>query len=111
MSRAELLYGLAAAGANVLGALAVISHAKWTLRALDAMLSLAAGFLISVSLVDLFPQAVIAAGATAPVVVLLAYLLVHLTQHLVKGTASAADHPVALDLALDKVERQMRRLH
>jgi putative sigma-54 modulation protein len=38
-------------------------------------------------------------------------ILVHLTQHLVKGTASAAEHPVALDLALDKVERQMRRLH
>ena len=81
MTRAELLYGVSAAGANVLGALAVISNARWTLRALDAMLSLAAGFLISVSLVDLFPQAVIAAGAAAPVVVLLAYVLVHLTQH------------------------------
>lgn len=81
MSRAELLYGLAAAGANILGALAVTSNARWSLRALDAMLSLAAGFLISVSLVDLFPQAVIAAGATAPIVVLLAYVLVHLTQH------------------------------
>jgi len=38
-------------------------------------------------------------------------ILVHLTQHLVKGTASAAEHVMALDLALDKVEHQMRRLH
>jgi putative sigma-54 modulation protein len=38
-------------------------------------------------------------------------ILVHLNQHLVKGKASAAEHPAALDLAVDKVERQMRRLH
>jgi putative sigma-54 modulation protein len=38
-------------------------------------------------------------------------ILVHVNHHLVKGTASATDHAVALDLALDKVEHQMRRLH
>ena len=35
----------------------------------------------------------------------------HLSHHLVKGTASAVEHVMALDLALDKVEHQMRRLH
>lgn len=38
-------------------------------------------------------------------------ILVHVNQHLVKGVASATEHVVALDLALDKVEHQMRRLH
>jgi len=38
-------------------------------------------------------------------------ILVHVNHHLVKATAVASEHPVALDLALDKVERQMRRLH
>jgi putative sigma-54 modulation protein len=38
-------------------------------------------------------------------------ILVHLTHHLVKGTASAVEHAMALDLALEKVEHQMRRLH
>jgi putative sigma-54 modulation protein len=38
-------------------------------------------------------------------------ILVHVNHHLVKGTAAAAEHEVALDLALDKVEHQMRRLH
>lgn len=38
-------------------------------------------------------------------------ILVHLTNHLVKGTASAVEHAMALDLALEKVEHQMRRLH
>ena len=81
MNRAELLYALAAAGANVLGAAAVVARARWSLRALDLMLSLAAGFLISVAMVDLFPEALRQQGATAAVVVLVAYLLVHLTQH------------------------------
>lgn len=38
-------------------------------------------------------------------------ILVHVNHHLVKGTAAANEHAVALDLALDKVEIQMRRLH
>jgi ribosomal subunit interface protein len=38
-------------------------------------------------------------------------ILVHLKHHLVKGTASAVEHVMALDLALEKVEHQMRRLH
>lgn len=81
MRRPELLYGAAAAAANILGAVAVTTRATWTVRALDALLSFAAGFLISVSVVDLFPQAIVVAGPIAPVMVLLAYLLVHLTQH------------------------------
>ena len=38
-------------------------------------------------------------------------ILVHVRQHLVKGTAPATEYVIALDRALDKVERQMRRLH
>jgi putative sigma-54 modulation protein len=38
-------------------------------------------------------------------------ILVHLNKHLVKGVAASVDHVGALDVALDKVEVQMRRLH
>jgi len=38
-------------------------------------------------------------------------ILVHVRQHLVKGSAPATEYVVALDRALDKVEQQMRRLH
>lgn len=38
-------------------------------------------------------------------------ILVHVNQHLVKGTAAATEHLIALERALDKVEEQMRRLH
>lgn len=81
MTRPELLYGLAAATANILGAVAVTSRATRSLKALDAMLSFAAGFLISVSLIDLFPDSIALAGRMAPLVALAAYVLVHITQH------------------------------
>lgn len=38
-------------------------------------------------------------------------ILVHLKGHLVKGHASSEQREAALDLALDKVEQQLRRLH
>ena len=81
MTRAELLYALAAAAANLLGALAVTTGARWGLRALNLMLAFAAGFLISVAFLDLFPAAIRRTGERAAVVALVGYLLVHLTQH------------------------------
>jgi putative sigma-54 modulation protein len=38
-------------------------------------------------------------------------ILVHLRGRLVKGVASAAEQAVALDMAIEKVTEQMRRLH
>jgi putative sigma-54 modulation protein len=38
-------------------------------------------------------------------------ILVHLKRQLVKGVASGAEQPVALDLAIEKVTEQLRRLH
>jgi zinc and cadmium transporter len=77
----ELTYGAAAAAANILGALAVTAQATRSIKVLDALLSFAAGFLISVSLVDLLPNAIAVAGMVAPTVALAAYVLVHITQH------------------------------
>ena len=81
MTRAELLYAIAAAAANLLGALTVTTGARWGLRALDLMLAFAAGFLVSVAFLDLFPEAIRRTGEGAAAVALVAYLLVHLTQH------------------------------
>ncbi len=81
MNAPALAYGTAAALANVMGAAAVASRASWGVRVLDALLSFSAGFLISVSVVDLFPDSISVAGPIAPMLVLAAYLLVHFTQH------------------------------
>jgi len=75
------VYALAALVANVAGALAVTTRARWSVRALEAMVALAAGFMISVSLADLLPEAIARHGRQAAVIALAGYLLVHLTQH------------------------------
>lgn len=81
MTHDKLVYAIGAASANLVGALAVTSRARWSVRALDGMLAFAAGFMIAVGLIDLLPEALARGGHTAAVVALAGYLAVHLTQH------------------------------
>jgi zinc and cadmium transporter len=81
VNRAALVCAVAAAFANVLGAAAVTWRAQWSVRALETMVALSAGFMISASLTDIFPEALERGGRAAAVAALLGYLLVHLTQH------------------------------
>jgi ZIP family zinc transporter/zinc and cadmium transporter len=76
-----LLYAIAAAAANVAGAAAVTSRARWSVRALETMVALSAGFMISVSLGELLPTSIERLGHPAALAALAGYLLVHLTQH------------------------------
>lgn len=78
-----LLYAVAAGGANLLGAAVVVGRRKWSTRALDTMLAFAAGFMISVALIDLLPEALERGGHVAAVVALAGYLAVHITQHVI----------------------------
>jgi ZIP family zinc transporter/zinc and cadmium transporter len=79
--RLTLLYALVAALANVAGAAAITWRAHWSIRALETMVAFAAGFMISASLTDIFPEAIARGGQVAAIVALLGYVLVHLTQH------------------------------
>ncbi|MDB4899671.1 MAG: zinc/iron permease [Gemmatimonadetes bacterium] len=83
MTHYNILYAVIAASANLLGALAVTTRARWSVRALDGMLAFAAGFMIAVGLIDLLPEAIARGGHEAAVVALLGYLAVHLTQHVI----------------------------
>lgn len=83
MTHERLVYALAAASANLVGALAVTSRARWSVRALDGMLAFAAGFMIAVGLIDLLPEALARGGRMAAVVALGGYLAVHVTQHVI----------------------------
>jgi ZIP family zinc transporter/zinc and cadmium transporter len=76
-----LAYAVLAGLANVLGAAAVTSRARWSMRALDTMVALSAGFMIAVSVGELLPEAIQRGGRTAALAALAGYLLVHLTQH------------------------------
>jgi zinc and cadmium transporter len=76
-----LLYAVLAASANVIGALFVVSGPLRRPRLLDALLAFSAAFLIGVALLDLLPHAVEAGGTSAAWIVLLGYVLVHFSQH------------------------------
>ena len=81
MSLPPLAYALIAGLANVLGAAAVTSRARWSVRALDVMVALSAGFMIAVSLGELLPESIERGGRSAALAALVGYMLVHLTQH------------------------------
>lgn len=81
LNGSALAYTAIAASANLLGAAAVVAHSRWSVRALENMVALSAGFMVSVALLDLAPDAIRIHGDSAAVVILMGYLLVHLTQH------------------------------
>jgi zinc and cadmium transporter len=78
-----LLYALLAAAGNVLGALAVTRRAVRELRVIELLVAFGAGFMLSVAIVELLPAALTRSGSIAPLLVLIGYLAVHLTQHTV----------------------------
>ena len=72
---------LAAAAANLIGAVAITWRRQWSVTAIDTMIAISAGFMMAVTVTDIFPEAIARGGESAAAVVLLGYLLVHLTQH------------------------------
>ena len=80
-----LLYALVAAAANVAGAAAVTSRRAWSTRTLELLIALAAGFMLSVALADLIPDAILKDGERGALLVLAGFVLVHLTQHALTG--------------------------
>jgi zinc and cadmium transporter len=85
MSPVPLLYAALAALGNVLGAAAVTWRASWTKDALEGMLALSAGFMVSVAIVELIPESIARGGVAAGGWILGGYLVVHLTQHTIAG--------------------------
>ncbi|MFM8782334.1 MAG: ZIP family metal transporter, partial [Gemmatimonadota bacterium] len=69
-----MLYAVVAAAGNVVGAAAITARPKWAPRTLELLLALSAGFLVAVSLTGLLPEALLAGGPTAPVIILLGFL-------------------------------------
>ncbi|MFN8579895.1 MAG: ZIP family metal transporter [Gemmatimonadaceae bacterium] len=90
------LAALSAAG-NLVGAAAVTWRSRWSDRALEALLAVAAGFMVSVAVLELIPESVVRGGMPAGGVMLLGYLLVHLTQHTIAAHFHFGEerHPVS----------------
>jgi len=81
-----LLYAVAAAAGNLVGALAVVRGARRSLGVIELALAFGAGFMLALVLVGVLPEVFAAAGTTMPVaglLVMLGYGLVHLAQHVI----------------------------
>ncbi len=78
-----LLFGVVAAFANLLGAWAVTRGARLGLKVIELAVAFAAGFMLALAIVGVVPEALSRDPASGATVILLGYLLVHLTQHTV----------------------------
>ena len=75
-----LVFALVAALGNLAGGWAVVRHERKSLVAIELALAFGAGFMLSVALLEVAPEA-IARDPGAPLYILLGYLAVHLAQH------------------------------
>lgn len=78
----SILLGLTAAGANALGG-AIIVHRDWHPKYLQYFIALGAGFMLGTALLEMLPESLHIAGASAPLLVLAGYFLVHFFEHTV----------------------------
>lgn len=78
---AAFAFALLAAAANVAGAAAVTSYRAWSRRSLELLIALSAGFMLSVTMADIIPEAIAQGGSKAGITILGGFVLVHLTQH------------------------------
>lgn len=75
-----LWYALAAAAANVVGGLVITAHSAAGRATQRFLIAFGAGFMVATALVGMIPHAM-EGGDSAILAVLVGYLLVHLTQH------------------------------
>ena len=75
-----LVFAVAAALGNVVGALAVVRHLRRGLRLIDGCLAFGAGFMMAVAMLGMLPV-VVEGSSNAVLFVLLGYFAVHLAQH------------------------------
>jgi ZIP family zinc transporter/zinc and cadmium transporter len=75
----SIVYALVAAIANVLGGLIVVSN-KWARKSLRYFIALGSGFMLGTVFLEMVPES-FALTETAPMLVLLGYVIVHIFEH------------------------------
>ncbi len=81
-----LLFALAAAAGNLVGAIAVVRQERRSLAFIETCLAFGAGFMLALVLIGVLPVVFAATetpSATAGLLVLVGYVLVHVAQHVI----------------------------
>src|SRR5262252_9341863 len=75
----SVLFAIAAACANVIGGF-IVSSSKWGHESLRYFIALGSGFMLGTVFLEMFPES-LAQTRSAPALVLLGYLVVHVFEH------------------------------
>jgi ZIP family zinc transporter/zinc and cadmium transporter len=80
-----LLFGLMAAGAEVLGGTLVVLRKQWPRRIQEYLIALSAGFLLALVFFELIPESLHLLGSTAPLYIVTGFGLLHFFEHTIVG--------------------------
>jgi len=80
-----LIYGLIAAGAEILGGTLVALRKAWPSKVQEYLLALSAGFLLALVFFELLPESIAFLGATASIYVIAGFGLLHFFEHTIVG--------------------------
>jgi zinc transporter ZupT len=83
MDAVIILYGVIAAGAELLGGSFVVLRKQWPRRVQEYLLALGAGFILALVFLELIPESLRAVGLRAPLFILLGYSVLHFFEHTV----------------------------
>jgi len=81
MTTTILLFGLAAAGAEILGGSLVVMRRRWPQRVQEYLLALSAGFILALVFLELVPEGLRSVGVDAPLYMLFGYAVLHFFEH------------------------------
>ncbi len=85
MELTVILYGLAAALAEILGGSLVVLRKEWPKKVQEYLLALSAGFILALVFMELIPEAIQAGGIQAPLYMLAGYSVLHFFEHTIVG--------------------------
>ncbi len=80
-----LLFGLAAAAAEISGGLIIVLKKNWPRRLQETLLALGAGFILALVLLKLIPLSIAAIGESAALMIMVGFGVIHFFEHTVVG--------------------------
>src|SRR6266436_868327 len=80
-----LLFGLASAGAEVLGGTLVVLRKEWPAKIQEYLIALSAGFLLALVFFDLIPESIGLLGSIASLYIAIGFGLLHFFEHTLVG--------------------------
>ncbi len=85
MTTTILLFGLAAACAEILGGVIIVLRRTWPKHTQETLLALGAGFVIALVFLKLIPAAIDALGEEAALYLMIGFALIHFFEHTLVG--------------------------